>query len=80
MRTTLYVLAALLFCLGCASAQIIPYISNPPIGPASILPIGPGGSSGSAPPPLTGALLLEDGSSILLLEDGSSDLCLEGGC
>ena len=31
-------------------------------------------------PPVSGALLLEDGSSILLLEDGSSDLCLEGGC
>jgi len=75
----LYVLAALLFYLSCASAQIIPYISNPPLGPASILPIGPGSSSGGAPP-LTGALLLEDGSSNLLLEDGSSDLCLEGGC
>jgi hypothetical protein len=36
-------------------------------------------SSASAPP-VSGALLLEDGVSILLLEDGSSSLCLEGGC
>lgn len=42
---------------------------------------GIGGSTGiSAGPPVSGALLLEDGSSILLLEDGSSSLCLEGGC
>jgi hypothetical protein len=34
----------------------------------------------SSSPPPSGALLLEDGSSILLLEDGSSHLCLEGGC
>lgn len=34
----------------------------------------------TAAPPLTGALLLEDGVSILLLEDGTSNLCLEGGC
>lgn len=34
----------------------------------------------TAPPPIAGALLLEDGSSILLLEDGTSNLCLEGGC
>ena len=36
---------------------------------------GAGGGGGT-----TGALLLEDGTSILLLEDGSSFLCLEGGC
>lgn len=33
-----------------------------------------------APPPISGALLLEDGSSILLLEGGAGNLCLEGGC
>lgn len=38
------------------------------------------GGSGSAPPPVSGALLLEDGSSILLLEGGAGNLCLEGGC
>lgn len=30
--------------------------------------------------PVSGALLLEDGVSILLLEDGTSHFCLEGGC
>lgn len=29
---------------------------------------------------IVGALLLEDGTSIILLEDGTSNLCLEGGC
>lgn len=38
------------------------------------------GGGGTITPPPTGALLLEDGTSILLLEDGSSSLCLEGGC
>jgi hypothetical protein len=35
-----------------------------------------------APPvvPIVGALLLEDGSSILLLENGTDNFCLEGGC
>jgi hypothetical protein len=37
-------------------------------------------SSATAPPPIAGALLLEDGTSFLLLEDGSSHFCLEGGC
>lgn len=36
---------------------------------------GGGGGGG-----IVGALLLEDGSSIVLLEDGASFLCLEGGC
>jgi hypothetical protein len=42
--------------------------------------LGSFGGGGSVTPPTTGALLLEDGSSILLLEDGSSHFCLEGGC
>jgi hypothetical protein len=37
-----------------------------------------GGGSGA--PPVSGALILEDGASFLLLEDGSRHLCLEGGC
>lgn len=39
---------------------------------------GTGGSPGNAPPPLAGALLLEDGASFLLLEDDSSHLLFEG--
>lgn len=39
-----------------------------------------GSADGSGGVPISGALLLEDGSSILLLEDGASSLCLEGGC
>jgi hypothetical protein len=42
--------------------------------------LGASNQAGAVTPPLTGALLLEDGSSFLLLEDGSSNLCLEGGC
>ena len=41
---------------------------------------GIAGPAGAAVAPLTGALLLEDGTSILLLEDGTSQFCLEGGC
>ena len=38
-----------------------------------------GGSVQVVTPPLTGALVLEDGTSFLLLEDASSHLCFEGG-
>lgn len=41
---------------------------------------GIGGSQQQVAPPVSGALALEDGTSILLLEDGASNLCLEGGC
>lgn len=41
--------------------------------------INNGGTANSGPS-ITGALLLEDGVSILLLEDGTSSLCLESGC
>lgn len=30
--------------------------------------------------PVSGAVLLEDNSSVFLLEDNASQLCLEGGC
>lgn len=40
----------------------------------------PGTGGGAPAPPLSGALLLEDGTSILLLEGGAGNLCLEGGC
>jgi len=40
-----------------------------------------GAEGGGAPtPPVSGALLLEDGTSILLLEGAAGNLCLEGGC
>jgi hypothetical protein len=41
---------------------------------------GVSGPAGAPAAPLAGALLLEDGTSILLLEDGTSQFCLEGGC
>lgn len=49
-------------------------------GDAGAVNVYPNDGFVSLPPPLTGAFLLEDGSSILLLEDNSSFLCLEGGC
>lgn len=42
--------------------------------------LGAMSGTGGVTPPVLGALLLEDGSSIFLLEDGSSHFCLEGGC
>lgn len=37
-------------------------------------------SKPAAVPGIIGALLLEDGTSILLLENGTDNFCLEGGC
>lgn len=70
MRRIILALALVAATIAAAKAQI--WIMSP----ASQMP-GKGHGSG---PPTTGALLLEDGTSILLLEDGSSQLCLEGGC
>lgn len=69
MRAILLALALAAAGVAAANAQI--WIMSP----ASQM----SGRAHGAPPP-TGALALEDGTSILLLEDGTSNLCLEGGC
>jgi hypothetical protein len=50
-------------------------MGRPGFGKEGALP-----KNSKAAAPVSGALLLEDGSSILLLEGGSGNLCLEGGC
>ena len=44
-----------------------------------LLHVGDSDGNGGAAP-ISGALLLEDNTSILLLEDNASNFCLEGGC
>jgi hypothetical protein len=61
-------LAALLLLLGLSAPS------------AQLSLMGIGGADLGTAAPTTGALLLEDGSSILLLEGGAGNLCLEGGC
>lgn len=70
MRLILIALALMAVTVAAAEAQI--WIMSP----ASQM----SGGQGTPVPPVSGALLLEDNSSIFLLEDGSSQLCLEGGC
>lgn len=62
-------IAALIVCAATASAYA---------GGLMLLRVGQADGSGGVP--VSGALLLEDGSSILLLEGGAGNLCLEGGC
>lgn len=68
MRRLIIVIAIWAACVAAAQAQI--WIMSPANQT--------GGHHTAAP--VSGALLLEDGVSILLLEDGTSSLCLEGGC
>lgn len=72
------ILVAFLTMAASASTDIVGRIGKNTGGFTGRFPLSGGFGSGVAP--VSGALLLEDGSSILLLEDGSSHLCLEGGC
>jgi hypothetical protein len=75
-RTAIFLAAALTLLGGFAFASDL---TGPEGGWMNKTLTGPTVRGGSVAP-IAGALLLEDGSSILLLEDSSSDLCLEGGC
>lgn len=61
MLRVLVLLAALL--LTATYAQIPPWLSNPPIGPGSLVPIGPSISSSNSPPS-SNALLANTGQPI----------------
>lgn len=83
-------IAAALIALGAAAAFAQIPNSNAPMLPY-FAPLGPmqsGGLGGpmipgtvtNAAPPISGKLLLADGSSFLLQTDGTSKICLSGGC
>jgi hypothetical protein len=78
MKTNILIIAAVFVIFGYA-ASFASNLTGPEGGWMNKTLTGPTVRGGSAAP-VAGALLLEDGVSILLLEDGASNFCLEGGC
>lgn len=83
MKIIIVAMIVILGAIAVALARPMPMIPySQPAGPMTGLggPMIPGNVGGSGPPPISGKLLLVDGSSFLLQTDGTSKICLAGGC